>query len=347
MKTKFTLLFTLLIIVASAKATVDTFISNLDSSGFYLLKAQESKLARKVWDAEKYFQKAIAFNPDNETVRLEFANYYIEQRKYALAGIQYKTILQKNPVHSLAISKYIEIAFLQRKWVDVISYGESAIAHNIKVDKVNFMIAKSYYEDENYGKARKYLITQFEQTPAHKETITLLGRVYVEMSMYNDAISMYQKALKASPNDFEIIYEIGLLYNAQHNEREAVQYFELAAEKGMKQDLAFLENLGMSYLSFDIKKGVEVLNKVLEKKPGDVEILTQIAQAYFKVENFAVSYDLYYKIFENDNKNIKALYMAGVSMIKKGDKTRGAQICDKAIAMDPKLGDLRSQKSVL
>ena len=66
-----------------------------------------------------------------------------------------------------------------------------------------------------------------------------------------------------------------------------------------------------------------------------------------QVEQFGTAYELYLKMFENDNRNVRALYMAGMSMIKKGDKSKGAQICDKAIAMDPKLGDLRSQKSVL
>jgi hypothetical protein len=52
-------------------------------------------------------------------------------------------------------------------------------------------------------------------------------------------------------------------------------------------------------------------------------------------------------MFENDTKNVKALYMAGVALIRSGDKTKGSQMCDKAIAMDPKLGELKSQKSIL
>ena len=343
MKKHFILLLTLVFFTAiAAKAT-----NNADSSIFYLQKAKESKEARRIWDAEKYFQKSIDFNPENEAARLEFANYYCEQRKYNFALQQFNNLLQKNPNHATALPKILDLSFVLRKWTDVISYAIRITSANIKVDKLNYMVAKSHFEEENYGQARKYLLLQIAETPTHKETVTLLGKVYVEMSQYAEAINMYKKTLELNPNDFELLYEIGLLYSAQSNEREAVKYFELAAEKGIKQDLVFLENLGMSYLEFNIPKGVEVLNKVLAKKPGDVEILTQIAQAYYKSENFAVAYDLYSKIFENDNTNVKALYMSGVAMIKKGDKTRGAQICDKAISLDSKLGTLRSQKSVL
>ncbi|MBX2931387.1 MAG: tetratricopeptide repeat protein [Chitinophagaceae bacterium] len=347
MKNLFILIFIIISCISITNATTSNSFNNSDSTKYYLTKAKESKEARRVWEAEKYFKKALEFDNENEEVRIEFASYYEDQRKYALATQQYRFIIQKNPTHRLALPKYISLSFLQRRWTEVIQHGELAIANKIPVENINFMLGKSYYEEEDYGKARKYLTTQFSLTPKHKETVIALGRVYIEMSMYNDAIDMYKIAIVANPDDFELMYEIGLLYSVQDNNREAVKYFELAAQKGIKQDIAFLQNLGMAYLAFDIKKGVEVLNKVLEKKPGDVEILTQIAQAYYKAEQYGIAHDMFFQIFENDTKNTRALYMAGVALIKKGDKKRGSQLCDRAIAMDPQLAKLRSQKSVL
>lgn len=320
---------------------------NADSANYYLQKAKEFKEARKVWEAEKSFLKSVSFAPQNEATRLEFAAYYCDLRKYSLASQQYNVVLQKNPNHPLALAKTIDICFLLRKWEDVIKYAEHANKNNIKVDKIDFMLGQAHFENENYGMAKQYLINQLKATPSHKETITLLGKVYIELSNYNEAIAMYSKLLATSPDNVDIMYEMGLLYSAQKNDREAVKYFEMAAAKGYKQDLAFLENLGMSYLEFDLNKGVETLNKILAKKPGDVEILTQIAQAYYRKENYALAFDYYYKIYLADNKNAKALYMSGVSMIRKGDKTKGAYICDQAIALDPTLGQLKSSKSIL
>lgn len=347
MKKRISLFFLCLSSIITAQAVSDDNIVNEDSSNFYFEKAKESKKGSKVKDTEQFFQKSLSFNPNSSIVRHEFAQYYIEQGKYAYAGQQYAKILEKETNDSLALKKLIEVSFIQKKWKDVIKYGDFAVNNNIKVDRINYMLACSYFEDENYGKARQLLSLQIQETPTDKETIQLLGKVYVEFSMYNDAIIMYKKALEYTPNDFDLMYEVALLYSAQNNDREAVKYFEFAAEKGIKQDLVFLENLGMACLTFDIKKGVGVLNKVLEKKPGDVEILTQIAQAYFKAQDYVTAHELFYKIFENDNTNVRSLYMSGVALIKKGDKSKGSQICDKAIALDPKLADLRTQKSVL
>ena len=42
----------------------------------------------------------------------------------------------------------------------------------------------------------------------------------------------------------------------------------------------------------------------------------------------------------------KALYQAGLVFQKKGDKNRGQAMCDKAIAMDPTLDNLRKKKEI-
>lgn len=320
---------------------------NTDSANFYLIKAREYKNARNTWDAEKSYLKAIQFEPENDKIKFELGEYYFELKKYNTAIQQFKQITQKNNKHTEATKRIVEILFLTRKWQEVITEGEKAVALGIKIPTLHYMIGKSYTEDENYGKAKYHLLKEFTDNPNHLETVKLLASVYIEMSMYNEAIETYKKAISLNENEADLYYQVAVLYSSQNNDKEAVKYFELAGEKGIKKDIAYLQNLGMSYLSFNIEKGVEVLNKVLEKKPGDVEILTQIAQAYYKAEKYDIAHNLYFKMFENDNKNVKALYMSGVSLIKKGDKTRGAQICDRAIALDPKLGDLKTQKSVL
>jgi tetratricopeptide (TPR) repeat protein len=319
--------------------------SNGDSSSFYLQRAKEFRDARKVWEAEKSYQKALSFNPDDESAHLELASYYCEQHKYFPAIEQYKSVLAKNPNQSQSLQKMTEIYFLMRRWEDVISYANKMLANRLTCDKLTYMLAKSYFEEEDYGKAKNYLLEDVSKPGADKESIELLGKVYIELSNYDEAINVYQKCLKTSPDNTDLIYEMALLYSASHKDKEAVKYFEMAADKGYKQDLVFLENLGMAYLDVDVNKGVAVLNRVLEKKPGDVEVLTQIAQAYYRAENFPMAYDYFYKIYLSDNKNVKALYMSGIAMIRKGDKNKGSQICEQAINMDPQLASLRSTKS--
>ncbi|WP_207493238.1 tetratricopeptide repeat protein [Aridibaculum aurantiacum] len=332
-------------LISGSSLSAFSFSGNVDSATFYLGKAVELSQARKVWEADKNFQKALFFNPTSDEIRLAYADYLVENRKYFPAVEQVGKVLEKNLNNPVALQKMTDLSFQLRRWNDVVLYGNK-LAQTGGGNKVKYMLGKSYYELENYGQAQRFLNDAFNENPKHTEAVTLLGKVYIELSNYKQAIAVYNKTLELDPNNNQLIYELGLLYYAMNNEKEAAKYFEVAAEKGYKTDLDYYENLGLAQLSFDINKGVATLNKVLEMRPGNPEILFQVAQAYYKVEKFAEAATTYTKIFETDPSNSRALYMSGVAYQKKGDKSKGIALCEQAIRMDPNLAQLKSAKSI-
>ncbi|MCY7421380.1 MAG: tetratricopeptide repeat protein [Chitinophagaceae bacterium] len=318
---------------------------NLDSAAFYLKKAQQFSKISKFIDADRSFQKAINFNPSNKDLNIAYGDYLLTQRKYFVAIEQYGNVLESNINHPVALQKLAEVSFLLRRWNDVVMYGKKLLQNDNKAS-VKYILGKSYYELENYGQSKVLLTEAVTENPEQVEAVTLLGKVLVELNDYKQAIAVYNKTLQLDPNNKQLIYELGLLYFSMNNEPEAIRYFELAAEKGYKTDLGYYENLGLAYLGTNIEKGVEILNKVLENKPGNSDILFQVAQAYFKVEKFQQAADTYYKVYENDPANSRALFMTGVAYQKKGDKSKGIAFCEQAIRMDPELAQLKTAKSI-
>lgn len=317
-------------------------ISN-DSASFYLNKAIELSKARKVWEADKSFQKAVQFDPSDFNTRIQYGNYLVEQRKYSFAVEQYAKVLELNINHLEALQKMTEVSFALHRWNDVVMYGNK-LMQNGGSKEAKYMIGKSFYELENYGQSQKFLNETLAENPRKVEAVTLLGKVLIELSDYRQAIAVYNKTLQLDPDNNQLIYELALLYSTMNNDKEAVKYFELAAQKGYKTDLDYYENLGLAYLDNDLNKGVKTLAKVLESKPDNPEILFQIAQAYYKVEKFQDAADTYYKVYQSNPANSRALYMTGVAYQKNGDKNKGVDFCEKAIRMDPTLAQLKSQK---
>lgn len=314
--------------------------NNPDSASFYLKQAVQFKELKKFIDADKFFQKSIQFDPENADIGIEYGSFLIDNRKHFLAVEQFKKILEKDASHAAALQKLTDISFSLRRWSDVFLYGNKLLEKKIGT-RVKFMLGRAYYEDEDYGKSQRLLEEAVKETPKDAEAVTLLGKVYIEMSDYKKAIAIYSTALELDPNNNSLIYEFGLLHYTLNKEKEAVKYFELAAEKGYKTDLDYKENLGMAYLGFDIKKGVEILSQVLERKPNDSEILLQIAQAHYKADNFQTAADTFNEIYLHDPTNNKALYMSGMAYQRMGDKVKGTAICDKAIRSDPALAELK------
>ncbi len=317
--------------------------NGVDSSSFYAKQAIELSKARKVWEADKSFQKAIGFNPSNLETRLQYGNYLLDQRKYTFAIEQFGKVLEININQPAALQKMTEVSFQLHRWNDVVMYGFK-LAQNGGMKDLKYMIGKSQYELENYGQAQKYLSEALTENPKRIETVSLLGKVFIEMSNYKQAIDVYNQTLQLDPSNAQLTYELGLLYYTMNDEKSAVKYFELAAEKGYKKDLDYYENLGLAAIDIDFNKGKAALDKVLQMKPGSSEILFQIAQSYYKVEKFQEAADSYYAVYTSDPSNSRALYMTGVAFQKKGDKNKGITLCEEAIKMDPNLAQLKSQK---
>ncbi len=331
--------FWLIVLLLTTSNTVFALPYNKDSAVFYFQKALLLQTENKVKDAISALEQAIAYDSANIDVRIAYVNVLEQQKKFNAAKTELERILEISPNHLSALDKIININFLFNRWSEVINYGLKALLIK-EEDKIRYMVGKAYYEMEDYGNAKEMLEKAVWHDPHIKDRVVLLGKVYIELSEYYNAVNAYKLAIDIEP-DKDILYEYGLLNYTINNEKDAVKYYELAAEKGYKTDLDYLENLGTAYLSFDINKGLEILNKVLEKKPKNREILMEIAHAYFKRKNFQSAAETFYKLYLNDSRNNEALYMSGLAYIRSGDKLKGSEICEKALGIDPSLSHLK------
>ena len=84
--------------------------------------------------------------------------------------------------------------------------------------------------------------------------------------------------------------------------------------------------------------------KILEKKPEDLNLLYNIADAYYRTSKYQEAIDYWDKVLYYDKENARALYMIGMAYQKKGEDSKGKQLCDKAIEMDPSLARLKQKR---
>ncbi|HYJ37300.1 MAG TPA: tetratricopeptide repeat protein, partial [Chitinophagaceae bacterium] len=127
----------------------------------------------------------------------------------------------------------------------------------------------------------------------------------------------------------------------------AIVYFERALNKGYKASSDVVENLSNAYIDAgQPQKGIDLLKQLLEKRPGDLELLRNLGYTHFKLAKYPEAIEYYDKVLYFDKSDAKALYMIGLSYQKKGEKSKGQQLCDKAIQMDPSLNRYRHKKEL-
>ena len=318
-----------------------TFSQSNDSARFYFQKGIQEKNVRHLLQASRYFDKAIQFDPKYTEALLENAYANLEMRKLDNAKAEFTRVNELDPNNLSAIKELTELYFNYRQFSKAIEFAMKCAG----CSNVERIIAMCNFEQEDYGKAIKGLLNVLTKSPNDAEATYTLAKSYLEIDDYQNAIPYYNKAINLDLTKSAWMFELGFLYYNQNDYKNAVVFFEKAAQSGYPQSNDFNENLGYAYIySGQFDKGEKVLLAILERKPGNKELMRDMAEAYYSQKMYDKSLEYCQKLMELDAKDGKALYQAGMCFQKKGNKAKGEGMCDKAIELDPSLNSLRQKQ---
>lgn len=320
--------------------------SQTDSTDFYFKKGMAEKEGRRYREAEKAFAKAAQFSPTDAKVQVAWGQSLVEQKRYMDAREKFKAAYQTDPKNAEVIENLANLSLNTRQWNDAITYAKKMQEEKIG-NSSNYIIAKSYYEQQNYGECLKYCELAFKEDPKRAETPYIAGQSLVEMSNYKKAAGCFEQAIERDSTKANWMYEAGLVYYAIPDDKKAIYWFERAAAKGYQRSNDYIENLANAYLNIkNYDKGLALLQEILQRKPQDQELLYNVADAYYRIGKYDDAINYWDKVLALDKKNANSLYMIGLSYQKKGEKEKGQQLCDKAIEMDPSLKNLKEEKKM-
>jgi tetratricopeptide (TPR) repeat protein len=211
--------------------TVGHSFAQTDSAEFFYQKGNEEKTARLFKPALAHYQKSVQFNPNNVDAQRDLGIVAMELRRYDLALSAFEKVLTLQKNDPVAIENLTNIYFWTRKWNEAIQSAHIAQQLHIGT-RNNFIIAKSYYEQENYGEALKFLELAYRDDPKNPEIQYLGGRSYVEMSNYKKAFGCYEQALALDSSKVNWIYEAGMVAYAIPDDKKAIYYLKKLQKKG-------------------------------------------------------------------------------------------------------------------
>jgi tetratricopeptide (TPR) repeat protein len=314
---------------------------NTDSSQFYFQKGLEEKKAKRYLTASGYFTKAIVQNPAFIDAYIESGYVNNEMRRTDAAKADFAKAIDIDPQNEIAIKELTSIYFNYRQYQNALDLAQKCKTCTNK-DRI---IALCYFNMEDYGKAEKFLLAQVNKNSKDAELTYTLANNYLQMGLEPKAITWYENAVLLDDKKNKWFFELGLLYSNNNNYKKAVIAFTKAAELGFVRSNDFNENLGFAYVyAGDFESGEKLLSDLVGRRPGDKELIRDVAAAFFDSKNYDKALDYCQKLLEMDMKDGKALYQAGLCFQKKGMIERGMQMCDKAIELDPSLAGLKSKK---
>ncbi len=318
------------------------FSFSQDSASAFYKSGMENFSSGLYNAASKDFDKAIQLNPAYAEAYIANGKVNMEMNRIYEANTNFSKAHELQPKNKEVTRELMLIQFNSNK-------NEQAIqlAGQCGCDEAARVMGISYYRLEDYGNAQIWLQKALKQNDKDGEVSYTLGRTFLELEKDNDAITYYEKAVKDEPTRNNWQYELGLLYYNANRFADAAKTFQDAANAGYRQTNDFLENLGFCQLyGGDITNGMKNLNTVLEHKPGNVTLLTNIAYAMYSTKRYEGAVEFYQKVLNLNPTDANSLYMAGMAFQKMGQKDKGQAICDKAIEMDPSLAKYRQKKEL-
>ncbi len=324
--------------------SITVFSQTQDSPTYFFQKGIEEKTENRHLAAAGYFEKAIQLDPNYTAAYLENGYSNLEMRKTDAAMQNFTKVHELDPGNDAAIKQLVELYFNYHQYQRAIDFAKKCKG----CENMDRIIAMSYFQMEDYKNAEKLLLGLLEKDPKDAEATYTLARTYLEMGFEAKAIPAYIKAVELDETKSQWSFELGLLYYNNDNYKNAVVYFTKAAAQGFVQTNDFKENLGFSYIySRDFENGEKILSDIVARRPGDKDLLRDIADAYYQGKMYDKSLEYCQKLMEIDMKDGKALYQAGLCFQKKGQVRKGQAMCDKAIELDPSLNGLRQKNMTM
>lgn len=334
-------------VLTAALAGISTFLfAQNDSSGFYLQKALEEKTKGRKMEVVKALEKAQTFNAKNTQVVTELANAYLDVRMLAKAREMFLQLESIGGATTATYKQLMNLNFNMRQFPDAIKYA-GLLKKGDAAENVAYIIGRSYYETDDLGNGIKFLETALKEEPGNAQIPHLLATAYTNMQNFKQAIPYFQKAITLEPGNNRFIYEMALAYYGMSDDQNALKYLLEAGEKGYKKDTEYMQNLTTALMNAGkFSEGLEMMKQTLAKRPTDIGLIDMIAEACYDAGKYDDAINFYNKILLIDEKKAEALYMMGMAYQKKGQVEKGRALCDKAIAMDPKLSSLKQEKQM-
>jgi tetratricopeptide (TPR) repeat protein len=325
-------------------SSVISLAQDRDSSTSYLLKANQARQERRIQLAMNLFEKAVKFDSSNIEALKQMGEYAMETRNLRQAVEAYTKWYSLEPNNDATFQQLANLHFNLGRYKDALNFTEQW--EKLHHDKpMHYISGMCNYYLENYPFAINRLLHAIETDSTNANTYYTIGRSYIEMERYKQAIPYYKKASEVDTNNARYVYEMGMIYYAIPDDKNAIAMFELAAQRGWVQNADYFENMAFSYMNLkNYAKGIELLEKALEKRPYSVSVTYSLAEAYYHHGQYQQAINHWDKVLQLDPKSARSLYMIGMSYQKMGQKEKGMALCDKAIEMDPTLGGLKQKK---
>lgn len=194
---------------------------------------------------------------------------------------------------------------------------------------------QAYQDRQLKGSTLAQLEAFVAANPKHANAKYYLGMAYVREGQLEKAPKLFRDALLLDPVRVDIFNDLGATYLVQRRYYESLVALQ-AALKTRPDYAPAWANLGRLHLAMDMAyTAAGELKKSNELKPGDVEVLCDLGEAYLRTLNYRGCEAAYREAIERKPDHVRAYVGMGLVLQEKGMYDDALQFLSKAEKLDP------------
>jgi len=210
-----------------------------------------------------------------------------------------------------------------------------------------------FYNRQEYESAIKYFKLSTEQKDAKPPAYYNLALAHQHMKEYDKATLVYHKFLLLSPNDYDGLYNIALIYYMKEDYLKAIEYFEKCVE--LKIDEDGVKALVLAYLNSNkMQEAIDFADRIFQIPEIGIKLYYAIAKTFENKHSLNKDFtfidkaiEMYSRIIEQEPENFDVYLSISICYAKKGEWENSVDYCKRAIQINPESYDANNQMGLV
>jgi len=175
------------------------------------------------------FQQELALKPCTDEAHLDLGTIFERQGNLASAEKEYRAAITVNPRQATAVANLSRILMDQKRPKEAKDVLEKALGSQIESADVYFQAGVLCAMESDFKNAEQYFKRTLSLDPLRYEATANLAQIAARTGRTDEAISLYEEAVKTSPKRADYYQWLGWLYqNARKDGAKALYYYKKA-----------------------------------------------------------------------------------------------------------------------
>jgi tetratricopeptide (TPR) repeat protein len=298
-----------------------------------------SVMGQKKWDeATQTFQKLLTIGDLSENLgalaRTQLAYIDLQKENYAAAVEMAKSIFVfRDKPNTQAINIGLEALKKQKKYADAVALLEPLVQ---KFDKDPFLNARYIESLTRAGQKGKAAQHAAMQTKLGTRNTIAASEAYVQAGDQPAAIALMKAASAAKPDELDLEFQLGSLYERAGDVKAAEETFVALLEKD-PEHAASLNYLGYMWAEAgkNLDRAHEMLVRAVGHEPTNGAYVDSLGWVYFRLGNLELAEKYLTDATHLLPRDATVHEHLGDVLAKRGDRERALRSYRTALSLDP------------